>query len=42
MSFWDHLEVLRGVVIKVIAVVVVCGVVAFLLKMRVVDMVLAP
>lgn len=42
MSFWDHLEVLRGVVIKVIAVVVVCGVVAFLFKMPVFDMVLAP
>ena len=42
MSFWDHLEVLRGVVIKVIAVVVVCGVVAFLFKTPVFDMVLAP
>lgn len=42
MTFWDHLDVLRGVLIKVLAVVLVLTVVAFVLKDEVFGIVLAP
>ena len=42
MSFWEHLDVLRAVIIKIIAVMVACGIVAFLFKEELFEMVLAP
>lgn len=42
MTFWDHLDVLRGVLLKVLAVVLVLTVVAFILKDEVFGIVLAP
>ncbi len=42
MTFWDHLDVLRGVLFKVLAVVLVLTVVAFALKDEVFGIVLAP
>lgn len=41
-SFWDHLEELRHVLLRVIGVAVVCAVVAFFLKEPLFDVVLAP
>lgn len=31
-SFWDHLDVLRGTIIKIALATVVCSVLAFFLK----------
>lgn len=42
VSFWDHLDELRLRIIKMIIVVVVLSVVAFLLKVPLFDIVLAP
>lgn len=42
MSFWDHLDALRGVIIKSIIVIIVFGIVAFLFKESLFDIVLAP
>lgn len=41
-SFWDHLDVLRGALLKCLAVVVVFAVVAFCLKDQVFALILAP
>ncbi len=32
LSFWDHLDVLRAIIIRIIVVTVLCGIVAFLFK----------
>lgn len=42
LSFWDHLDVLRGSLIKIIAVTVLCGIVAFAFKDQLFDIILAP
>ena len=42
MSFWDHLDVLRTIIIRIIVVTVVCGIVAFLFKDELFAVVLAP
>lgn len=42
MSFWEHLDVLRASLIKMILAVVVCGIVAFLFKDALFSVVLAP
>lgn len=42
MSFWDHLDELRGSIIKMVVVVVSCAVVAFCFKDVLFDVVLAP
>ena len=42
MTFWNHLDALRSCIIKAIVVVVVFGVVAFILKEQLFDIVLAP
>ena len=42
MSFWDHLDVLRTIIIRIILVTVVCGIVAFLFKEELFAVVLAP
>ena len=42
MTFWDHLDVLRGVLLRIAAVVVVFGMVAFFFKEELFDVVLAP
>lgn len=42
MSFWDHLDVLRGCLLRILAVVVVAAVVSFCLKEQLFDIVLAP
>ena len=42
MSFWDHLDVLRGTVVKTILATVVCSLVAFVLKDELFAVVLAP
>ncbi|MFZ1236735.1 MAG: twin-arginine translocase subunit TatC [Prevotella sp.] len=42
LSFWDHLDVLRGSLIKIIVVTVLCGIVAFVFKDQLFDVILAP
>lgn len=42
LSFWEHLDVLRACIIKIIAVVTVSGVAAFCFKDFLFDIVLAP
>ncbi|MBR1732608.1 MAG: twin-arginine translocase subunit TatC [Alloprevotella sp.] len=42
MTFWDHLDELRGVLLRVLAVVAACSVVAFCLKDLLFSIVLAP
>lgn len=42
MSFWEHLDVLRIMLLRVGVVIVACGVVAFLFKDEVFGIVLAP
>ena len=42
MSFWEHLDVLRGSLIRMLAAAVAMGVVAFLLKEPLFRVVLAP
>lgn len=42
MTFWEHLDELRAVIIKVLAVTVLAGIAAFCLKEKVFDLVLAP
>ncbi len=42
MSFWDHLEVLRGTVWKIALASIVCGVVAFFFKDEIFAVILAP
>ncbi len=41
-SFWDHLDVLRGVLLRVFAVILLCGIVAFVFKEELFAFVLAP
>lgn len=41
-SFWDHLEVLRGVIIRVLAVWMVISIVTFFFKSEIFDILLAP
>ena len=42
LTFWDHLDELRGCLFRVIAVVIVFGMVAFCMKNMLFDIVLAP
>lgn len=42
MTFWDHLEVLRGVLLRIIAISAGAGVVAFCFKKQLFDIILAP
>lgn len=42
MTFWDHLDALRAVLVKVVAVVVAFSIVAFLFKEELFSIVLAP
>ena len=42
MSFWEHLDVLRTVLLKILLVTVVCGMAAFLFEDQLFDIVLAP
>lgn len=42
MSFWDHLDVLRAMILKIIAVTLVCGIIAFCFKENLFGIVLAP
>lgn len=41
-TFWDHLDVLRGVLFRILGVALTCGVAAFLFKDELFDIVLAP
>ena len=41
-SFWEHLDVLRTAIIKIVAVAVVFGIAAFFFKEQLFDIVLAP
>lgn len=41
-SFWEHLDVLRSAILKIVAVAVVFGMAAFLFKEQLFDIVLAP
>lgn len=41
-SFWDHLDVLRAAIVRMVAVAVVCGIVAFCFKEQLFAVVLAP
>ncbi|MDE7350574.1 MAG: twin-arginine translocase subunit TatC [Muribaculaceae bacterium] len=42
MTFWDHLDVLRGVILRCLAVVLLFTVIAFCLKEEIFNVVLAP
>lgn len=42
MSFWEHLDVLRSAIIKVVVVALLCGIVAFVFKESLFRIVLAP
>lgn len=42
LSFWDHLDVLRGALIKMVAVIVIFGIIAFIFKEELFAVVLAP
>lgn len=42
MTFWEHLDVLRASLLKILAVTAVCGAVAFVCKEALFDVVLAP
>lgn len=42
MTFWDHLDVLRGVIIKMLLAAMAAGLLAFLFKDQVFSIVLAP
>lgn len=42
LSFWDHLDVLRGALIKMATVTVIFGIIAFLFKEKLFAVVLAP
>lgn len=42
LSFWDHLDVLRAIIIRIIVVTIVCGIVAFLFKEELFAVVLTP
>lgn len=42
MTFWDHLEELRGVLLRIVAAVLICAVAAFALKEPLFAVVLAP
>ncbi len=42
MSFWDHLEVLRGTIWKIALASIVCGVAAFFFKDEIFNVILAP
>lgn len=41
-SFWDHLDVLRAAIVKIVAVTVVSGLVAFFFKEALFNIILAP
>ena len=42
LTFWEHLDVLRSSLIRIIVVTVMCGIVAFCFKETLFDIVLAP
>ena len=42
MTFWEHLDVLRSVLIKTALAVIACGLLAFFFKDTMFDIVLAP
>ena len=41
-SFWEHLDVLRGVILNGLAVTAVCAIIAFIFKEQLFAFVLAP
>ena len=42
LTFWEHLDVLRACIFKMLAVVVLCGILAFFFKEQLFEIVLAP
>lgn len=42
LTFWEHLNVLRGTLIRIIAVALICGIAAFMFKEELFNIVLAP
>lgn len=42
LTFWEHLDVLRGTLIRIIAVALICGIAAFMFKEEIFNIVLAP
>lgn len=42
MSFWEHLDVFRASLIKIVITTILCGIVAFLFKEEVFSIILAP
>ncbi|MDE6023819.1 MAG: twin-arginine translocase subunit TatC, partial [Muribaculaceae bacterium] len=42
MTFWDHLDELRGVIVKIIGVTLFFGIIAFIFKEKLFEIVLAP
>jgi sec-independent protein translocase protein TatC len=42
LSFWEHLDILRNIVIKMLLAVFLCGIVAFCLKKQIFRIALAP
>ncbi len=42
LTFWDHLDVLRGTLIRIVVAMAACGVVAFVCKQQLFALILAP
>ncbi|MSL92222.1 twin-arginine translocase subunit TatC, partial [Escherichia coli] len=42
LSFWEHLDVLRTAIVKIVAVAVVFGIAAFCFKEKLFAVILAP
>lgn len=42
MTFWEHLEVLRASIIRIVLTIVICAIVAFIFKDRIFSIILAP
>ena len=42
MSFWEHLDVLRAFIIRIVVVWLLCSIVAFFFKEKVFEIILAP
>lgn len=42
MTFWEHLDELRGIIVRGLIAVLICSVVVFLLKSQVFGLILGP
>lgn len=42
LSFWEHLDVLRAAIVKIVAVTIIFGIFAFIFKEELFTIILAP